>query len=607
MRNLFLLIMGLVCLLVFTRTAQAQDLQKKVSLKVEAGTLADVLQQIQEQYHVRFSYLNNELPPDTIRHFQVEEQPLGQVLDRLLEEAGTAYKVHGGQIIINKSFIKSAPPKKDKAGEEASTPPAVTQERGGNIPARQLELAQDTTAIRSNEKAEIKPVKTPPAKKEELTIKAIPGNIKASEIKDRPAEARKAAMEPKKMPRPDSTTIAQKARTEKQESDTSLRAIHLGIVYPLSTHGKKAPLYVNKFSLHLLVGIAAGLKGWEFSGIGNIEKDYVNGYQFAGIFNVVRNEVRGMQFSGLINKSGGSLAGGQFAGFLNYAGGDMKGLQAAGFMNRASSLKGSQLAGFLNVNSGEQLEGIQAAGFMNLSKGSAKGIQIAGFMNKADTLKGTQMAAFINKASKLRGLQTSGFINRASTVNGAQLGILNFSDTIEAGIPIGILSFVKKGYRALEVYGGDDFHANINFKTGVRRFYNILAIGYEINDKKRWGLGYGVGAEWAVGKSFSLNTDILSYHVIEDRKLNFEIGEAEAGAQFTAQNTLHKFRLLASLPIGRRISLFGGPTYNVFVSKYQEAGKSTVGSTFIQNAFYERIANNTNVKMWIGFNAGIRF
>jgi hypothetical protein len=65
---------------------------------------------------------------------------------------------------------------------------------------------------------------------------------------------------------------------------------------------------------------------------------------------------------------------------------------------------------------------------------------------------------------------------------------------------------------------------------------------------------------------------------------------------------------LGTVQFGRHFALFGGPTFNVMVSQYQEPGESEVGSTLPQNTFYNKTGmDGTNVKLGIGFNAGIRF
>jgi hypothetical protein len=195
-------------------------------------------------------------------------------------------------------------------------------------------------------------------------------------------------------------------------------------------------------------------------------------------------------------------------------------------------------------------------------------------------------------------------LNRARHVSGVQIGLINIADSL-SGVPIGLINIVKKnGYRRLEAYHADDFFANLTYKIGVPHFYNMLALGVERGGAQRWGYGAGFGAEWTLAKALRLNTDLLSYYVVEESYESFPEGLFEN----YQLNLLNKFRLLATLQLGRRLALFGGPVYNVFVSEHEEPGDSRVGSRLVTDTFYDHTSSDgVNVKMWIGFNAGIRF
>ena len=55
------------------------------------------------------------------------------------------------------------------------------------------------------------------------------------------------------------------------------------------------------------------------------------------------------------------------------------------------------------------------------------------------------------------------------------------------------------------------------------------------------------------------------------------------------------------------LSLFAGPVWNIMVSKLYDEETQKYGSHIVPYAFYDKTKNGNNVKMWIGFNAGIRF
>jgi len=249
-------------------------------------------------------------------------------------------------------------------------------------------------------------------------------------------------------------------------------------------------------------------------------------------------------------------------------------------------LHGAQLAGFLNI--AKDVSGLQAAGYMNLGK-NVEGAQLAGFLNIADTVSG---------------LQASGFLNLAKAVYGTQISFINVADTV-SGVPIGVFTFVKKGgYKHAEFYAADDFGANVAFKLGVPKFYTMLALGAELKDEKRWGYGFGFGSEWNAAKHFKVNTDLMAYQIIEESYSHFPDGFLDSDYL----NLLSKFRLLGTVQFAKHFAIFAGPTLNVAVSQYQAPGSEEVGSTLPSHTFYNRTFDGeTNVKIGLGFNAGIRF
>jgi hypothetical protein len=62
-----------------------------------------------------------------------------------------------------------------------------------------------------------------------------------------------------------------------QENRTS--TAHIGLLYPISTHGTNAGLYTNTFSLHAIAGLSAAEKGVAISGFSLLIKDKVEGVQ----------------------------------------------------------------------------------------------------------------------------------------------------------------------------------------------------------------------------------------------------------------------------------------------------------------------------------------
>ena len=72
-------------------------------------------------------------------------------------------------------------------------------------------------------------------------------------------------------------------------------------------------------------------------------------------------------------------------------------------------------------------------------------------------------------------------------------------------------------------------------------------------------------------------------------------------------NLLNQLRFLMDFRIADRTSIFAGPVGNLMVSRLYDAENDQYGSTIMPYSLYDDTSNGINVKMWIGFNAGIRF
>jgi hypothetical protein len=182
-----------------------------------------------------------------------------------------------------------------------------------------------------------------------------------------------------------------------------------------------------------------------------------------------------------------------------------------------------------------------------------------------------------------------------------QLGIVNIADSIQ-GIPVGLFSFVKKGgHRVVDVYGSEALYTTVAYKMGVRAFYNVFPIGAQIKaNKLRVGFGYGVGTEAGISKNIYTNTELVTMFIWEEGMIdNSEL------------NLMNRLSTTFGYKIGNRTSLFVGPAFNVMASSYQDPDKpGTTGSSIAPYTLYDNTftgSKDVNLKMWFGFNAGIRF
>ncbi|MDD2965147.1 MAG: hypothetical protein PHQ65_14515 [Bacteroidales bacterium] len=340
---------------------------------------------------------------------------------------------------------------------------------------------------------------------------------------------------------------------------------HISFVTPVGTNGMESWNTVNKISLNLFGGYSGGVDGAEFSGFGSIIRGDVQGFQGSGFANVVMGRTEGAQFAGFANVNKSFVKGAQFAGFANVVSDSVVAFQGAGFSNVANgSLTGVQVAGFANVANG-RAEGVQIAGFANVAKGDLEGAQIAGF------------------------------INVARDVQGLQLGVINVSKSVKSGAAIGFLSIVKDGYRAFEVSSNESFYGMVSFKTGIRQFYNILSVGASVrNDKVNWGWGYGFGTLITVSEKSDLALEAMSFHVNEDEWFTDRL------------NLLNRLQATFSWRVGNHLNLFGGPSFNVMVSKATDKTGKALTPAIVPWTVYDRVHRDTRVQMYPGFSVGVR-
>ncbi|MDR0656420.1 MAG: hypothetical protein LBG22_08920 [Treponema sp.] len=212
-----------------------------------------------------------------------------------------------------------------------------------------------------------------------------------------------------------------------------------------------------------------------------------------------------------------NIAGEQFRypliGFVNIASGNHD-LPQIGYFNWNRNDFSTLQSGFVNTVCGD-MEGLQM-GFVNTVVKSFRGGQI-GFVNTAagEEASGLQIG-FVNTAiNRFNGAQLS-FVNITKQLNGMQIGIVNYTDSIEQGIPIGLLSIVRNGgYKAVELGVSEISPFNSSFKIGVERFYTSFTVSHNpFRDDNREQIicGTGLGSIIQLGEMFYLNPEITSHY-----------------------------------------------------------------------------------------------
>jgi hypothetical protein len=352
----------------------------------------------------------------------------------------------------------------------------------------------------------------------------------------------------------------------------------MSFFYPLSTNGLDATKYINSVSFNILYGVNGGLNGVEFGGLINSNLNRVQGAQFAGIANVNAKNADGVMMAGIANVVGDSSNSICAAGIANVIGGRAKGIQFAGISNLVNGdFNGAQGAGIANVNNGS-MSGVQGAGIANLNRGDFNGIQMAGISNfNLGNLDGAQL----------------GLINRAKTVKGFQLGLVNFADDFESGAPLGLFSFVKKGYHSLEIAAGEAIYANINLKLGVDKLYTIYKLGFAARGSEQYmTYGLGLGSKIKLSERFDLSIDASASQVVtQSFSPNLDL--------------LNKADLALRFNIGEHFTLFAGPSLNVYVAQHNVDTESPA-LRIPYTLFSRDWANNEgSTSIWAGGKVGV--
>jgi hypothetical protein len=188
-------------------------------------------------------------------------------------------------------------------------------------------------------------------------------------------------------------------------------------------------------------------------------------------------------------------------------------------------------------------------------------------------------------------------LNVAPHMKGTQIGVLNISKSIQ-GVPIGLVSIVGNGYHKIEISADEIFYTNIAFRTGVRKFYNILAVGANPStfkgDSTLWYFGYGVGTAPKLKDKLFLNFDVTSSQIVNGNKLD-------------RVNLLNKLFVGIDFQLTSGLSVTTGITLNAHL-KDKDVSITDITADYRPATFYERdIGSKRELAMWWGGKIGLRF
>lgn len=383
-----------------------------------------------------------------------------------------------------------------------------------------------------------------------------------------------------------------------EDDDGKQRFAQITFISPLGTNGVNSSITTNKISLNLLMGTSGGVNGFEFGGFHNTTKGDVRGFQAAGFGNVTAGITKGFQFGGLYNVDLGLTTGAQIAGITNVIHGPAKGFHFAGINNYVSDESWAfQASGIANVTP-EGNHGLQLAGISNVNGKEGEGAQIAGITNvNYGKPSKFQLAGIANVSSNgIAGAQIAGILNYSKKLSGFQLALINVADTLEKGVPLGLISVVKGGYYAFELEVNDAFWINATYKMGVPKLYNIWTVGFQHqNGNEMWGVGFGLGTILPAGKKWGLNFDLTATHVNENEWWTEDL------------NLLNRLKINAWVDLGP-LQIYGGPSLNVYITNLvNEEGVPGGNLITPEWSFIDETSGETRTIVYPGFNFGIRF
>lgn len=565
----------------------AQDWEQQVALRYENLRLAEVLQDLEQQYGIPFSYSPDKLPLNRRITFHSKDLNLRQALQRLLRENQIVHTQLGGLVVLRRAAQSSSISYQNQVPQK---------------PKRQGVLGYDPhDALRTH-----RPQPEPPQARQYLS------STQLETYAPQKLRVRQVALQEE----PLETLSLQLGGAEPQLRAVWREMAGDSLDFPFKVQFSPLPLLstrpnniegINHFSLNLFWGLSGGLKGLELGGLGNSLRGDMTGMQVAGLVNTINGEGLGLQVAGLANSSKGRFRGIQVAGLSNMSAAllgiqvsglsnisrEAQGLQIAGLGNMASSMKGLQLGGIYNLTNGE-LMGAQFAGILNMAWNSRYAAQFAGIANYTSTAQ-LQMAGILNVADTVQGAQV-GLVNVSKRVQGMQLGLINVVDSLQ-GVTLGLINIVRKnGYNHLEIGSNELLPVTGMFKMGGQSFYQNFIFGHRVEENVL-GLGWGMGSRLPISPKAGLNMEVNGVALIDDWHWNRN-----------ELNLWGSFRMTGEWVIAKRFRLFAGPSFNVFVANQIRAESGAYGnSDLLPYRFFNETEGSVNVQMWVGGSAGIRF
>jgi Secretin and TonB N terminus short domain len=590
---------------VWSQTAPASFLDRKVDLSFTNEKVTIVLTRMAQQAGFSFSYNSSLVPDDQVVTLDIKNRTVREALNEIFK-GSVSYKEKGNHIILTKVVLKQSKSTttamlisgyvedfqtKERITdasvyERKSITSVVTDEFGFfRLKLEKKEEEQLTVSISKKDYGDTTLILTASGNQYFHISLRPERKIDSIVVATDPVSTDTAAVALDEEPKEEELILPyQTAPNVQNIRDTLYREAQVSFLPFIGTNAELSGNVINNYSLNIFGGYSLGTRQIEIGGFFNMDRGDVSWLQVAGFGNIVGGNVYGVQASGFFNLNGGETKAVQASGFTNINFKDFQGVQTAGFANiNLRSADGVQAAGFANISSGPS-QGVQAAGFANIHVGDYKGPQVSGFANIA--------------TGTIRGSQISGFFNYGGYVRGTQLGFVNVADSL-TGVPVGFLSYVKRGYHKIELSADEVFLGNIAFRSGVRQFYNILEAGfkpdYAFGKDNVWSFGYGLGTARKLTRWLHLNIDVTSHHVNK--------------ASFTSElSSLNKAHVGLDFHLMKKFSIYTGVTLNGYFTRTTFTDYPTLFTDFSPRVFYEDTYHgDVNLKMWWGAKVALRF
>ncbi|MFH0761639.1 MAG: STN and carboxypeptidase regulatory-like domain-containing protein [Bacteroidota bacterium] len=589
--------------------AQTNHLEKKITIHLNRIELKNALPKIGESGNFQFAYNSEIIPGDSLVSVDATNKPVKQVLYDLVGP-DIRYKVLGNHIILlneglSKRVARDEEPREyiitgyiyDAMTGEIISSASIYEVEGMFVSATNSDGFYSLTVPGDREKQVLSYSKVGyndtliiVKPKEQLSL-----SVSLKPITRVPSEFQLSAPAPASINQRKLVMALVPSKTRVTADNVQVieqRWVQVSFLPFIGSNRFVSGLITNRFSLNILAGYAGGVRGLELGGFLNVVRNEMHGVQAAGFGNIVGRDSKGAQLSGFFNVDAGSFTGLQATGFSNVVTDTIRGVQLAGFSNvLRGPIYGAQLSGFSNFSS-HNMDGIQASGFANTAIKDVKVAQLSGFANYCRNLGGLQAAGFTNIASgTCKGVQMAGFLNYATDLHGLQLSVLNIADTVSSGVPVGILSFVIKGYHTIELTANELFPLNLSLKTGTRHFYNILSAGIQSD----WlSVGYGVGTQFRMAKRLTLSMDLTANYVADNEMF------------IETKGSLLRFSPTLDIELAKHFKIILGPTLNVFSSLSTEVPDMSAIPALFSLPVFSQTVGPLPVNVWIGATAGIR-